>query len=454
MNKTQNINTQKYLITIKNQSPIIIKEREYHTNYDSTLNYIPGTSLFGALAKHELFKKVGQGEISQQLLNAIFQKGALNASKNGDNNTEGIQNYASVADLDVGKKITPPNIYCSDFLPTKNAKSCSTPPLMSLVVCRADQDHIGDSTLFYLRKWAKQNNLIRESTVNKFMINAPPRCNKEECGAPLKKRSSSLTYQNPLLKKQSQKRSNSKYIKTQTKLFQKTGIAINECINSVAQIQGKGALFVQEMLEADQYFQGIITIEESMFDENQKDEKASRKLIKDLFDSLRVGARKNAGFGRIKLEHMGAIDEQRLIEKYKRNFKRQQEIIPCNDCLLIPFYLQSHVPPTAFNVIKKELDKFGTGKIQLLFKKSQPKRIKIRNQAIRKWISLNVVERGTVGFLQIEETAIIKQNDQDKMNKLFNTLKNWEINRIGEYSHKGLGEIRFMPDIFYDLSII
>ena len=422
-------------IILEAKSPILISQKEFKTNYTKSLDYIPGSTLFGAILNKKLQNIYSNGD--ELDLDKIYKTGYLSQESNIT------EKYKKWIDDGISKY---DNISVSDFLPLPRQESLSfdtdinnsfkdlTPPLMSIMKCRVHENHLTDSMIYNIKKWYAQFSGIE--TKNQFSFYAPPKCPINECHAPLKKKA---------LKIYIDKDDNWNPISTNIKA--KINIGIDGTLRSSGSFKGKGALFTQEFIEKGEKFSGTIVF---------NSEKTSKEEITDIINNIQVGARRNAGFGKLELVHSfgssvspniptmeQAIDD--LSIKYQNNYAQLCKWIPLlteHSKVLIPFYLYSHTPVGFSSELKTFLDSFGKTQIYFLSSKKQIHRL--RNQVKRKWLYFKVYTRGSIGIIYIN-----KNFENDGFKELWKKLAEIEITKLGNTAHKGLGEIHFLPNIFF-----
>ncbi|MHA1585083.1 MAG: hypothetical protein ACTSWL_07505, partial [Promethearchaeota archaeon] len=160
-------------LVYKLSSPVIISQKASVTNYIFSLNYLPGTSIYGAIMSKFITQIPNIMEIyldGYLRYNHEFgheNNPQKNNNKNNNNNQPNSSLYNHIFNEykkyleDSGQFIV------SDFLPIDLENffqedldnlsvlnvPISTPPLKSIVKCRIDQKHIFDSTLFEIKKW-------------------------------------------------------------------------------------------------------------------------------------------------------------------------------------------------------------------------------------------------------------------------------------------------------------
>lgn len=414
-------------LTFRANTPILITEKDVSTsNYTTTLDYIPGSSVFGAIGYNYL--KSLQKDPKYERISQVFTKGYVKGY--GSISEEAKPIYDNLTKIEGNEKLTDDFfLNVSDFLPTQENSSRKTPPLMSIMKCRADKEHLSDGTLFLIKNILKHENQKGDLKVIK-----PALCPIDNCSNNLKKSAESCYLREGKIK--------SGVVEKNPKL----GIAIDAKNRS----NQMSMLFNQEFISRDQSFSGTI-----LFDDSRVD---SGKLL-EACKKIYVGNRKNVGFGCLELVNANEKDfattiesmSKSLIERYRKNKKVQDEYLKgLNDSLenklIIPFYLESNISKSGVEILKTIVEKHGT--VEIRFLQSKTKIWRLRTEYNKDWIYEPVIERGSVGYIQVT----INQNTESEISSIFQDLANIEIHRVGTLRLKGLGQFHFFPDIFYNLS--
>lgn len=422
------------------KTPVLISEKDIRTsNYTTTLDYIPGSSVFGAIG-YNLIKSL-QADSNYKGLSEVLTKGFTKGMESLSGKIkEFYENLTSINDKEDSDNNFIINV--SDFLPLLKSGVKTTPPLMSIMQCRmggSEKDkklgkytekHLSDSTLFMIKNIIKLENPMNS---NKFI--KPPLCPINNCCGPLKKSAQSCyidASDNYLLKSKGVEK------------YNKLGIAIDAKIRT----SQTGMLFNQEFIARNQDFFGTILFDDSKIDLN--------KLL-EACKVIYVGNRRNVGFGTLELvnfnekESNSAIDTvlKSLVDRYIKNINDQNEYFKdLNDILknkiIIPFYLGSNVTKNSIEQLQIKLTKFG--KPEIRFIQSKVKILRLRIEYKKDWLYEAVIERGSVGYISID----VKSNDEAVKQKILQQLAIIEIQRVGTLRLKGLGQFHFFPDIFYN----
>lgn len=421
------------------KTPVLISEKDISTsNYTTTLDYIPGSSVFGAIG-YNLIKSL-QTDPNYKGLSEVLTKGFTKGMESLSGKIkEFYENLTSINDKEDSDNNFIINV--SDFLPIMKTGFKTTPPLMSIMQCRmggSEKDkklgkytekHLSDSTLFMIKNIVKLENPMNS---NKFI--KPPLCPINNCCGPLKKSAQSCyidASDNNLLKSKGVGK------------YNKLGIAIDPKVRT----SQAGILFNQEFIARNQEFSGTILFDDSKID--------SKKLL-EASKVIYVGNRRNVGFGTLELVNFNekdsnsAIDTvlKSLVYRYTKNIKDQNEYFKelnvLNNKIIIPFYLGSNVTKNSIEQLQNKLTEFG--KPEIRFIQSKVKILRLRIEYKKDWLYEAVIERGSVGYISID----LKSNDEEVKQKILQQLAIVEIQRVGTLRLKGLGQFHFFPDIFYN----
>jgi len=426
-------------VVLKTESPLLVVQKWDKTNYSTALDYIPGSSIFGALMNQMIMNETSSPY-------KIYTNGFISYMLKSEKNEQNISKYLNIVDIDYNE----PELIVSDFTPCSKSFKRYTPPLMSIMKCRLIKEHYMDSTLYLLKKYANlypskftKSLIITGTNISNLMdLYTPLICNDPNC-------SKSSIYPSALKKSprilpiESSEGKESVKIEKQSKVFIGTN-PITKTTDKPKKSEeiDKGKLFTQEYIQPNQLFKGFI-----IFD----DKKYSIDKIYKALKSMNIGGRKSSGFGKISIQSENKtktidqlketlknkyIEIQNQLEKY---LKMQQK------CSIIPFFAYSHIPIKTLYQIKNELSNINPNStVDIKFLNYKNTILKIRNQVINKWEYLDVIIRGSTGFIEINSDI-----DDNTKNKIYDILTNYNLLLKGYYSYKGLGELEFYPEILF-----
>lgn len=418
--------TLKYVkFRLRNQTELALLNRETSTNYISCIDYIRGSRLYGAFGNALLLQTGKVNEVQ------LKEKSAKQVAEEIDPNN----------DLEkLFKRFFTSSEFVLSFsdalLCSKNIKvGEAVPPLLTLTKCRVGKK--GENT--NKRHIQEISNSLLQKQISKNPLEKNLRILCSKCGSPLKKSSTLLYYDS----------SNKKLIKgVPAKISTKVGIARHPILKSVKKVnveyeaEPKGQMFTMEYLDRGQEFEFYATYDSNLISDQD---------IIEFIELSGVGAKRNSGFGKIDVYKIKEISEEKLIEELYDRYNQWsiQDNHHNSDkdySKYIPFFLYSDYIPTSYQ------DQFEEIKLKTNWEIHQ---LRAKTTGVGIFIALdgNTPQeykntgwsRGSCFYLHIKE----KLNKED-----CKTLIKARIKGIGELSHRGFGEIRFLPKYFIQNEII
>ncbi|MCF2138532.1 MAG: hypothetical protein K9W44_00585 [Candidatus Lokiarchaeota archaeon] len=430
-------------LILQNKTPIIIKTGKKQLNIVKTLNFIPGSTLYGAIVNQILLDHYERN--NTELLSKIYKDGWLEILNDNNKNNEEIRQNSEgqyrnwIQNL--SSDMNTISLKVSDFLPVninKNNHQNSIspyPPLDSIFRCRVNGNHISDGLLHIIIK----NRIIQEQNTEeyKYFAFSSLKCPYYHCNSSMKKGTSLLQMN---LKE-------NKIEKVEFQTEEKIGIGINERTYSILRESigkdTKGYLFYQETIQPNQYFAGKIIFNDNII---------SLSKLKEYIESCNIGAKKSVNFGKLRIishdVNERTIDKvkEELYKKYQKNHNdliEYQEKYNLNPKMIIPFLIYSNTSITAMKNISNYLaTKFNCKEINFI--KGSYEILSLKDFVSGKSTHFGILPRGSTGYIQNNKILEGKTKEE-----FFNFLSNIEIFGFGTNSAKGLSEIRFFPNIFY-----
>jgi CRISPR/Cas system CSM-associated protein Csm4 (group 5 of RAMP superfamily) len=406
---------------LKNESELALLNRESSTYYISCMDYIRGSRLYGAF---------GNALILRSGLADEIYSGKKTAREIAISVEESTKFEKLFKNFFLNKKLI---ISFSDALicpkdMNHTQQGEAIPPLLTLNKCRMGNvvkngivQHIQDVSRILLEKQIKENPLMKNSRLL---------CKK--CGSPMKKFSSLLYYSQPEKKLLTD---------LSTKISAKVGIARHPILKSVkkeesdTESETKGQMYTMEYIDRGQFFEFYSTYDSEFV--------SSQDIINFIEESY-IGAKRNAGFGKVKIEKIQEYSEEKLTNNlYKRyNIWCNQDNNESDGIYdtYIPFYLQSDYIPSSdeeFEEIKlKENWKIyqlsaKTTRIGLFIAKDGTEPTQYKTYGWR---------RGSCFYLKTQSRL-----EKDDCRELIKS----RTRRIGDLTHRGFGEIRILPEFFF-----
>jgi len=393
-------------ISIRTKSPLYILERPSRTNVSNSLRYIPGSSIFGCVGRYFL------GQLDPSIIKEIYKNGAFSAIDKIDKTSVFIYFLKNFMMREFGNhELNNDSIFfsCSNAYFTEDPKINEVAPNLQTVgkcrKCNAFQDTL----MFQLLQRSSIGNLLKST----------PICAAPNCESPLKKSPTFVTL-NP----------SNGLMKSIPKMRTKTGIATDYALRNVTKNeQGKGLLFRHQFIcENQEFYCNII----------HDSQKITIDDIENALENYGIGARRSAGFGRVKVTR---IEEKEFNEKREelaesikddsnKLYESYRNYLNKEDLFIIPFYLSSDLIPSENTIIPNSR-----------FLNSSQKVIRIRSITHDCWKFYNCIEMGSVGYILSSKSKI------DNDGEFYRNLATSQLLGIGQLTNRGFGRPIFSSKI-------